>query len=321
MSLISEPAWRYFLFMGFICTYCLFRAIAPLYTHYHQKGQRIRKLAERALQQHQAEERLDTRIKVEIPVMSLRKRLRITLEVGTASFLFLLSLGWGVRLLQTAIHTHRGIVAASERDEYRAMTEYQLALKSNPVASKIHWSFDAMQSEQDRQIGDLSTAQVYARLHPNNAEACNNLGNVYMGLKRYKEAIKAYRNGIMLLPNLSNLHNNLGAALSADTQVEAAIDEFQRASALDPYNGLFHSNLGDVYYAQNNLTRAEEEYRFAIHFTPALTQPYWRLSEILAKEGHYEEAKAPLQTLIEQSHMPEDAGIIAQARAAIIALK
>jgi tetratricopeptide (TPR) repeat protein len=322
MYLLTEPAWRYFLFMGFICAYSLYRVVAPIYSHHRQKWQRIRKAAERALQQRrQGGELLDTRIKVEIPVMSFEKRCQLALELMTGSMVFLISLGWGVRLLQTAIHTHRGIVAASERDEYRATKEYQLALKSNPIASKIHWSYDAMQSAADRQIEDLSTAQVYVRLHPDDAEGYNKLGSIYMRLKRYKDAIKAFRNGIMLRPNFGVLHSNLGSALSADVQIEAAIDEFQRAIASDPFYGPYHNNLGDVYFYKNDLPHAEEEYRAAIHNNSTLIQPYWRLTEILTREGRREEAKETLKGLLNQSHMPEDAATISQIRAAIADLK
>lgn len=322
MYLLTEPAWRYFLFMAFICAYSLYRVIAPLSSHHRQKWQRIRKMADRALQQHRQDGSvLDTRIKIQIPVMSFEKRCLLALELVAGSMVFVISLGWGVRLLQTAIHTHRGIVAASERDEYRAITEYRLALKSNPVAGKLHWAFDAMQSEEDRQIGDLNTAQIYTRLHPNDAEAYNKLGNVYMRLKRYKEAIKAFRNGIMLHPGSAVLHSNLGSALSADRQIEAAIDEFQRAIAAEPFYGQFHSSLGDIYFYKQDLPHAAEEYRLAIRNNPTLIQPYWRLSEILTRQGQREEAKATLQALREQSHMPEDAVTIGQIRAALTDLK
>jgi tetratricopeptide (TPR) repeat protein len=321
MYLLTEPAWRYFLFMGFICAYSLYRVIAPIYAYHHQRWLRIRKAAERAVQARQGGDLLTTRIRVALPVMSFEKRCRLALELLTGSMVFLISMGWGVRLLQTAIHTHRGIVAASERDEYRATKEYQLALKSNPVASKIHWSYDAMQSDADRQIGDLSTAQVYVRLHPDDAEGYNKLGSVYMRLKRYKEAIKAFRNGVMLHPNTAVLHSNLGSAYSADMQIEAAIDEFQRAIAEDPSYGAFYSNLGDVYFYKHDSVHAEEEYKNAILHNPALIQPYWRLSELLRKEGRREEAKTILQALLNQSHMPEDAVTIAQIHTEIADLK
>jgi len=321
MFLLSEPAWRYFLFMGFICVYSLCRVIAPLYAHHSQKWQRIKKIAERAMQQRlQQDNVLDTRVKVEVPGMPFAKRCRLALELLTGGMVFLISLGWGVRLLQTAIHTHRGIVSAGEGDAYRATKEYLLALKSNPVAGKIHYSFDAMQSEQDRQIGDLSTAQVIVRLHPDDPEAFNKLGSIYLRLQRYKEAIKAYRTAVMIRPRSGVLHSNLGSALSADLQLEAAIDEFRRAIDTDPSYGPYHNNLGDVYFYRNDLTPAEEEYRIALRNNPALIQPYWRLSEILTRQGKREEAKSLLQKLLHQSHMPEDAVLIGQLRPAIAAL-
>ncbi len=322
MFLIHEPAWRYLLFMGFICVYSLFRIIAPLHSHHQQKWQRIRKIADRALQERRLDSDLvDTRIKVTIPTMPFVKRARLALELLAGSMVFLISLGWGMRLLQTAIHTHRGIVSASEGDDYRATKEYQLALKSDPVGSKIHWAVDAMQSEEDRKIGDLYVAQVYARLHPGDAEAYNTVGAIYVRLKRYKEAIKAYRTGLMLRPNFPVLHSNLGSALSADLQIEAAIDEFQHAITEDPRYGPFHINLGDVYFYKHDLAHAEEEYLLAIRYAPNMIHPYWRISEIRTRQGKHEEARAILRDLLSQSHMPEDAATIGQIHSAIASIK
>jgi hypothetical protein len=69
------------------------------------------------------------------------------------------------------------------------------------------------------------------------------------------------------------------------------------------------------------VARATEEYRTAIRDTPALIQPYWRLSEILAAQGQREAAREILQDLLKRSHMPEDAVLIEQLRASITALK
>jgi tetratricopeptide (TPR) repeat protein len=322
MFLISEPAWRYLLFMGFICLYSLYRVVSSLYGYHRQKWQRINKAAERVMQQRRQEgSLLDAPLKITLSRMSFHKRSKLVLEVVSGSIVFLLGAGWSVRLLQTATHTHKGIVAASERDDYSAMKEYQWALKSNPVAGKIYYAFSAMQSEADRQVGELSGAQLLVRLNPQDPEAYNKLGSVYIKFKRYNDAIKAFRNGLMLLPNSGPLHNNLGSALSADLQIEAAADEFQRAIHTDPFNGTYHNNLGDVYAYKHDLGHAEEEYRVALQNSPALIRPYWRLSEMLEREGKHQEAKAILRNLLDKSHMPEDAAVIDQTRAAIAAIE
>ncbi len=322
MFLFNEPAWRYLLYMGFISAYSLYRVIAPLYRNHRRKWQRIKKITDGVLQQRIREGSLIHRpVKVEVPVMSFENRCRLAVEVGTGAMVFVISVGWGVSLLQTAVHTHWGIVSASEHDEYRAVKEYEFALKANPVAGKLYFALNAMQTQEDRQNGDLSTVQVFARLHPEDPEAFNKLGIAYMGLKRYSEAIKAYRNAVILRPRSGVLHSNLGNALSADLQIDAAIDEYQRAVATCPAFGPFHNDLGNVYFYKHDIARATEEYRTAIRYNPGLIQPYWRLSEILARQGQREGAKEILQDLLGQSHMPEDAVLIEQLRASITALK
>jgi tetratricopeptide (TPR) repeat protein len=237
------------------------------------------------------------------------------------ALVLVISVGWGVGILQTAVHTHRGLVSAGEHDEYRATQEYMLALNSNPIAGKIYTALMDMQTVEDQQNGALRAVLVYARLHPEDSDAYNKLGGAYMGLHRFKEAIKAYREGLKFRQNSGLLHSNLGSALGADLQVDAAIIEYQRAVDTDPSFGPYHTYLGNLYYYKHDVARATEEYRTAIRDTPALIQPYWRLSEILAAQGQREAAREILQDLLKRSHMPEDAVLIEQLRASITALK
>lgn len=321
MFLFNEPAWRYCLFMGFICVYSLYRVTAPLYHNHRRKWDRIKKITDRVLQERgMAGGLIDRPIKVKVPVMSFEQRCRLALELFTGSVVFVISMGWGMQLLQTALHTHRGIVSAAERDEYRAVHEYELALKSNPVADKLYHAFLSMQPEGDRQNRDLSEAQIRVRLHPDDPETYNELGSQYMQLQRYKEAVKVFHTAVMMRPESGVFHSNLGSALSADLQVDAAITEFQRAINANPFFGVYHNSLGGVYFYKQDLVHAEEEYRKAIRDNPALIQPYWRLSDILARQGQREEAKAMLRNLMKQAHMPEDAAAIEQIRTAIVAL-
>jgi Flp pilus assembly protein TadD len=322
MFLFNEPAWRFLLCMGFISVYSLYRIIAPICLNYHRKWRRIKKISDRVLLRRIREGTpLHTPVKVEIPVMSSESRWRLGVEVTSGALVLVISVGWGVSLLQTAVHTHRGLVSADEHDEYRAAKEYELAIQANPVAGKLHYAMNAMQTDGDRQNGDLSAVQVYVRLHPEDSHAYNRLGSAYMGLQRYKEAIKAYREGLKFRQDSGLLHSNLGNALSADLQIDAAIAEYQKAVDTDPVFGAYHTYLGNLYLYKHDMVHAETEYRTAIRDTPALVQPYWRLSEILASEGHREAAREILNDLLKRSHMPEDDALIKQLRASVTALK
>lgn len=321
MFLFSEPAWRYFLFMVFICAYSLVRVVTPLYQNHRRKWQRIKKITDRVLQKRSQEGSLIHRpIKVEVPVMSLEKRCMLALELTAGAVVFVISLGWGGQLLQTAIHTHRGIVSAAERDQFRAINEYEMALKTNPVAGKLYYAFSALQTKGEPQNADLNDAKIRTRLHPDDPEAYNELGSQYMCLKRYKEAVTAFHTAVMLRPESGVMHSNLGSALSADMQIDAALNEFQRAVTTSPFFGTYHNSLAGVYFYKQDLKHAEEEYRRAIRDNPALIQPYWRLSDILARQGRREEAKSTLQDLLKQAHMPEDAVIIGQIHTTISTL-
>ena len=322
MFLVHEPAWKYLLFMSFICVCSLYRIVSPLYLNYREKRQRMKKLTDKVLERRVLEgDFLDRPFKIEVRLMSFEKRRMLALKLLTEGMVFAFSLACVVQLMHTAIHTHRGIVSAGERDEIRATQEYEMALNSDPIAGTLYSGFISMHSEGDWQNGDLREARIQIRLHPNEPEVYNELGSQYMHLERYKEAIKIFRTAVMLRPEGGVYHSNLGSALSADMQVDAAIIEFQRALNISPFFGIYHNSLAGAYYYKQDLVHAEEEYRKAIRDNPALIQPYWRLSDILTGQGRREEAKTMLRNLMKQAHMPEDAVVIGQIRTSIAALK
>jgi len=74
-----------------------------------------------------------------------------------------------------------------------------------------------------------------------------NIGNNYADLKKYLEAIEAYKLSIDLNPDISESHNNLGLAYSALGRVAEAIPEFERAIKLDPDYATARYNLGVAY--------------------------------------------------------------------------
>jgi tetratricopeptide (TPR) repeat protein len=86
-----------------------------------------------------------------------------------------------------------------------------------------------------------------------------NIGNDYSDLKKYVEAIDAYRLSIDLNPDVSESHNNLGLAYSALDRVAEAIPEFEQAVKLSPEYASAHYNLGVAYLQTGRKREAAEQ--------------------------------------------------------------
>ncbi len=86
-----------------------------------------------------------------------------------------------------------------------------------------------------------------------------NIGNNYTDLKKYLEAIDAYRSSIDLNPDISESHNNLGLAYSALERTAEAIPEFEQAVKLSPEYATARYNLGVAYLQTGRKREAGEQ--------------------------------------------------------------
>lgn len=69
-----------------------------------------------------------------------------------------------------------------------------------------------------------------------------NLGNLYNALRRNREAVQVFRDGIVLSPDEGELHYSLGLILAEEKQLEAAVISLARASELLPDRTRVHYN-------------------------------------------------------------------------------
>lgn len=73
------------------------------------------------------------------------------------------------------------------------------------------------------------------------------MGNAYVGLGQYTEAIEKYQESIKLKADLSKPHYNLGIAYAASNRIVDAVTEFKQAGRLKPDYAKAHFNLGVAY--------------------------------------------------------------------------
>lgn len=96
-------------------------------------------------------------------------------------------------------------------------------------------------------MGDSTRAALYyqntLKTDPDHVGACNNLGNVLMRTGRIGEALKNYKNAAARQPELPEAQNNLGLAYAALGEADAACASFEKALSLKPDYAAAHSNL------------------------------------------------------------------------------
>jgi tetratricopeptide (TPR) repeat protein len=120
--------------------------------------------------------------------------------------------------------------------------------------------------------GDYSTAQIYCeralQINPNDAPTHSNLGSIYLGQNKPREALAAYRTAIRLGPTYAQPHAGLANMYYEQHDLEAAVGEYQTAIGLDRTDALLHAGLGLVYRDQIKLDLALAEYHTAVRLDP-----------------------------------------------------
>jgi tetratricopeptide (TPR) repeat protein len=97
-----------------------------------------------------------------------------------------------------------------------------------------------------------------------------NMGNLFLDLGKFPEAIDAYRKSIELNPDLPEIHNNLGLVYAAVNRIEDAVAEFSQAVKLRPDYAEAHFNLGVAYLQLGKKGEAEEQQRILLKLNAPL---------------------------------------------------
>src|SRR5947209_7335173 len=80
----------------------------------------------------------------------------------------------------------------------------------------------------------LENYQAAVTSNPTSPEAFSNLGWGYYGLRKYDEAVKAFREALSLDRNLTDAHYGLGLTLKESGAHPEAVAEFEAVTKLAP---------------------------------------------------------------------------------------
>jgi len=142
------------------------------------------------------------------------------------------------------------------------------------------------------QVGYWKTSQeLYAhaiKVNPNNFIALNNMGNLKVrgkDYKNYKEGMMYYREAIRVNPNYILAYVNLGTALYMEGQKKEAAEVMHDAIKMAPRNYNALSVLGDMFAEDGRYDQAKEMYIKALKIKPSLHRVQVNLGNVLLSQG------------------------------------
>lgn len=128
---------------------------------------------------------------------------------------------------------HYGTMLYLSGDVRGALEQYLKAVELKPDNCECQQNLALAYSALGQTDSAIQHYEIAAKI-ADNTVVLTNLANAYVQAKRFDDAIKSYRQALLLDPNNPQAHCNLGWVLMQENKIEDAIPEFRRAIDLDP---------------------------------------------------------------------------------------
>jgi tetratricopeptide (TPR) repeat protein len=134
--------------------------------------------------------------------------------------------------------------------------------------------------------------RAFLALHPDSAGAHNNLGRVYMQMRRFDAAIAEFEEAIRLEPSVLLPYSSLSSIYLYQTgNLDAAIAVSERQLAHDDRSAAAHFQIGSAYLGKNDLQQAEAKFRRSLDLDPGIVFNWYSFGHTLRLQRRYEEAR------------------------------
>ena len=126
------------------------------------------------------------------------------------------------------------------------------------------------------------------------------LGDLYMARKQYREASEEYKRLAEENPKNAVYLNKLGISLHQQAALGLALKYYQRAVKVDPQYADAENNIGTIWYQRKRYGKAIRVYQKAIKMRDDMPVLYSNLGYAYFSDGKYAEAIAAFRTALSQ---------------------
>lgn len=190
------------------------------------------------------------------------------------------------------IHNYLGLIYHSKGKFDLAIEHFKKALEINPNYTEAALNLaviynDTGQYNKSKQIQEI-VKRAYAPdplsdqfFKGKLANMYANIGNIFMDMGHYEEAIEEYKKALQYCPQFSDIRTKLGIAYRNLGHFEEAIREFEEAKRYKPNYIPAMLNLGIIYFSLNEFEKAANEWKSVLNIDPQnkLANLYLKLIE------------------------------------------
>jgi len=124
------------------------------------------------------------------------------------------------------------------------------------------------------------------------------LGDLYMARKQYREATEQYRSLSDQNPRNAVYLNKLGIALHQQTALGLALKYYERAVKANPRYADAENNIGTIWYQRKKYSKAVRAYQKAIKMRDDMPVLYSNLGYAYFSQGKYDESITAFRTAL-----------------------
>ena len=124
------------------------------------------------------------------------------------------------------------------------------------------------------------------------------MGDLYMARKQYREATEQYRSLSAQDPRNAIYLNKLGIALHQQAALGAALKYYERAVKANPHYADAENNIGTIWYQRKKFGKAIRAYQKAIKMRDDMPVLYSNLGYAYFSQGKYEDSIVAFRTAL-----------------------
>jgi Flp pilus assembly protein TadD len=218
------------------------------------------------------------------------------------------------------VHYILGISYLREGNPTKALQEFQKAQAATPREPDVYVGLGQTYHQKGAFEESEKSYLQALKLRPDDPLTENNLGALYLDMKRLDDAIRYFgkASSSMTFTNAEVAFTGLGYAHFLKGEYLEAITAYEKALAHNRNYARAHMRLGEVYYAMGKTDRAIGEYLQALKMAGNYPLAHFQLGLAYMKQGVVEKARQSFQTVL---HLAPDSELATQAENYLEVLK
>lgn len=208
---------------------------------------------------------------------------------------------------EASYHFQMGVSYLHERNYTAALNELTEAEKLNPDDPEVIFNLGLAYYFKNQYHAAEQRFLRAVELRKEFAQARNYLGDTYLRMKRWDDAIAQFTivSQDLFSTDQENAGLNLGLAYLGKGDTAMALSLLRPRVAANPQNPVGHLFLGRAYFADDKVTLAIEQYREALRIVPDYAEAQYYLGLACRKANKPDEARIAFREVVRLSPYSE----------------